>query len=255
MDFMLYAMAIGELRTYFSINDAMAGLLGTVTLVMSGVGGDPVRRGLGPSRSHARADGDDSALLVRLAWRGHLTDIATAAAVARAARHRHGRRMGLGGGADQRDMAAGPSQQGHQHHAVGMGHRLHRGGADGGAGPRRAGRGPGDVAVAVCRRRAAGALHALDPAPRARAGGVGDPRRGGRARGQPLRGDLRARPSRPDASSSSCSGRRSSSPTGASSSGFRRSSPGPWHRAARAWVSSARSDGSSPCRSARISAI
>ena len=32
MDFMLYAMAIGELRTYFSINDAMAGLLGTVTL-------------------------------------------------------------------------------------------------------------------------------------------------------------------------------------------------------------------------------
>jgi len=39
MDFMLYAMAIGELRTYFSINDAMAGLLGTVTLVMSGVGG------------------------------------------------------------------------------------------------------------------------------------------------------------------------------------------------------------------------
>ena len=39
MDFMLYAMAIGELRTYFSINDAMAGLLGTVTLLMSGVGG------------------------------------------------------------------------------------------------------------------------------------------------------------------------------------------------------------------------
>jgi MFS family permease len=39
MDFMLYAMAIGELRAYFSISDAMAGLLGTVTLVMSGVGG------------------------------------------------------------------------------------------------------------------------------------------------------------------------------------------------------------------------
>ena len=39
MDFMLYAMAIGQLRTYFGINDAMAGLLGTVTLVMSGVGG------------------------------------------------------------------------------------------------------------------------------------------------------------------------------------------------------------------------
>ncbi len=39
MDFMLYAMAIGELRAYFSIDDATAGLLGTVTLVMSGIGG------------------------------------------------------------------------------------------------------------------------------------------------------------------------------------------------------------------------
>jgi MFS family permease len=39
MDFMLYAMAIGQLRTYFGFNDATAGLLGTVTLVMSGVGG------------------------------------------------------------------------------------------------------------------------------------------------------------------------------------------------------------------------
>jgi MFS family permease len=39
MDFMLYAMAIGQLRSYFNINDAMAGLLGTATLVMSGVGG------------------------------------------------------------------------------------------------------------------------------------------------------------------------------------------------------------------------
>lgn len=39
MDFMLYAMAIGQLRAYFGIDDAMAGLLGTVTLVMSGVGG------------------------------------------------------------------------------------------------------------------------------------------------------------------------------------------------------------------------
>jgi MFS family permease len=39
MDFMLYAMAIGQLRTYFGFNDATAGLLGTVTLVMSGAGG------------------------------------------------------------------------------------------------------------------------------------------------------------------------------------------------------------------------
>src|SRR5215211_8383670 len=39
MDFMLYAMAVGQLRQYFGFNDATAGLLGTVTLVMSGVGG------------------------------------------------------------------------------------------------------------------------------------------------------------------------------------------------------------------------
>ena len=39
MDFMLYAMAIGQLRAYFQINDATAGLLGTVTLAMSAVGG------------------------------------------------------------------------------------------------------------------------------------------------------------------------------------------------------------------------
>jgi MFS family permease len=39
MDFMLYAMAIGQLRSYFGFNDATAGMLGTVTLVMSGAGG------------------------------------------------------------------------------------------------------------------------------------------------------------------------------------------------------------------------
>jgi MFS family permease len=39
MDFMLYAMAIGQLKAYFSFNDATAGMLGTVTLVMSAMGG------------------------------------------------------------------------------------------------------------------------------------------------------------------------------------------------------------------------
>ena len=39
MDFMLYAMALGHLRTYFGFGDDVAGMLGTVTLVMSGVGG------------------------------------------------------------------------------------------------------------------------------------------------------------------------------------------------------------------------
>jgi MFS family permease len=39
MDFVLYAMAIGQLRAYFAIDDAAADLLGTVTLVMSAFGG------------------------------------------------------------------------------------------------------------------------------------------------------------------------------------------------------------------------
>ena len=39
MDFMLYTMAVGELRRYFGFGDDMAGFLGTATLVMSGVGG------------------------------------------------------------------------------------------------------------------------------------------------------------------------------------------------------------------------
>jgi MFS family permease len=39
MDFMVYAMAIGQLRMYFGFGDDIAGMLGTVTLIMSGVGG------------------------------------------------------------------------------------------------------------------------------------------------------------------------------------------------------------------------
>ena len=39
MDFLLYVMAIGQLREYFGFSDSIAGLLGTVTLVTSAVGG------------------------------------------------------------------------------------------------------------------------------------------------------------------------------------------------------------------------
>jgi MFS family permease len=38
-DFMLYAMALGQIRTYFGFDDATAGFLVTMTLVMSGIGG------------------------------------------------------------------------------------------------------------------------------------------------------------------------------------------------------------------------
>jgi MFS family permease len=39
MDFMLYAMAIGRLKTYFGFDDATAGMLGTITLATSALGG------------------------------------------------------------------------------------------------------------------------------------------------------------------------------------------------------------------------
>ncbi len=38
-DFLLYVMAIGQLKTYFGFNDATAGLLGTITLLTSATGG------------------------------------------------------------------------------------------------------------------------------------------------------------------------------------------------------------------------
>lgn len=39
MDFLLYVMAIGHLKAYFDFDDATAGLLGTITLLVSAVGG------------------------------------------------------------------------------------------------------------------------------------------------------------------------------------------------------------------------
>ena len=39
MDFMLYTVAVQQLRAYFGFGDDTAGMLGTITLVMSGVGG------------------------------------------------------------------------------------------------------------------------------------------------------------------------------------------------------------------------
>lgn len=39
MDFLIYVMAIGKLKVYFGFDDATAGLLGTITLLTSAVGG------------------------------------------------------------------------------------------------------------------------------------------------------------------------------------------------------------------------
>ena len=39
MDFLIYVLAIGRLKMYFSFGDGTAGLLGTLTLVSAAVGG------------------------------------------------------------------------------------------------------------------------------------------------------------------------------------------------------------------------
>src|SRR5262245_22922066 len=39
MDFLLFIMALGRLKTYFGFDDSVAGLLGTVTLLTSAAGG------------------------------------------------------------------------------------------------------------------------------------------------------------------------------------------------------------------------
>ena len=127
MDFMLYAMALGQLRAYFEFGDATAGFLGTVTLVMSGVGGlvfGYVADRFGRTRALMAHDRD---LLV-----GSL-GAATSQSVLQLLFWRAVLGIGMGG-----EWASGAvlvsetwppraSQQGHQHHAVGLGDRLHRG--------------------------------------------------------------------------------------------------------------------------------
>ena len=106
MDFMLYTMAVGQLRTYFEFGDDVAGMLGTVTLVMSGVGGTIfgyVADRFGRTRALM---GDDPASSPLASLGAATSQIGDAAAVlARRARHRHGRRVGLGRRAGQRDLA------------------------------------------------------------------------------------------------------------------------------------------------------
>ena len=131
MDFMLYAMALGQLRAYFEFDDATAGFLGTATLVMSGFGGlvfGYVADRFGRTRALM---GTIVIFSLGVARCRDVAERAAAPFLARRARHRHGRGVGVGRRARQRDVAAAASQQGDQHHAVGLGDRLHRGGAAG----------------------------------------------------------------------------------------------------------------------------
>ena len=169
MDFMLYTMAVGPAPRLLRLRRRHCGH------ARDGHAGDVGcrRRNLrlrrGPLRPYAGADGHDPDLLVRLARRGDVANGDAAALLARAPRHRDGRRMGVGRGAGQRDLAGPPSQQGDQHHAVGMGARLHDGVDFGRDHPRRPVARRRRLALAVRRRRRAGLLHLVDSPLRSRA--------------------------------------------------------------------------------------
>jgi MFS family permease len=89
MDFMLYAVAINQLRTYFGFSDATAGLLVTTALVMSGIGG--LTFGYVADRFGRTRALMGTIVLVRIARCRHVANGNAAAAVARAARPWHGR--------------------------------------------------------------------------------------------------------------------------------------------------------------------
>ncbi len=245
MDFMLYAMALGQLRAYFELDDAGGGIPGHRDARDVGRRRPRVRLRRGPLRPHARADGHDRDLLIGFARRLDVAERAAAALLACRARHRHGRGMGVGRRARQRDVAAAAPQQGDQHHAVGLGDRLRRGGAArrGDLEPtvaRRRG-----LALAFRRRRRASAVRDLDQAQRAGVAGVERARETAARRGA----ESVSHHLRPEAASAvRCVSSRSAAPcssrTGAYSSGCRRSCRDPSSRAAPAWASSARCSGS-----------
>lgn len=91
MDFLLYVMALGHLKAYFDFGDATAGLLGTITLLVSAFGG--LLFGLIADR-FGRARALTWTILIFFALfarRCHFADADPAALLAAPARHWHGR--------------------------------------------------------------------------------------------------------------------------------------------------------------------
>jgi len=123
MDFVLYAMAIGQLRAYFTIDDAATDLLGAVTLVMSAFGGvvfDYVADRVARARALIV-----TILIFSLASLSSL-GASTSRTIVQLMMWRALLGVGMGGSerrARCSSARAGPraSQQGHQHHAVGLG--------------------------------------------------------------------------------------------------------------------------------------
>ena len=182
MDFMLFAMAIGQLRAYFSMNDAMAGLLGTVTLAMSAVGG--ILFGFIADRVGRTRALMATVLIFSLASIGASTSQSIAQLLAWRAV------LGIGMGGEWASGAvlvsetwpARSSKQGHQHHAVGVGDWLHHRGRRRRRVHRHAGAGPRGLAVALCLWCGARALRVVDTTVGAGTGGLD--RTAGRSRWQ-----------------------------------------------------------------------
>ena len=74
MDFLLYVMAIGQLKAYFGFDDATAGCSARSRCVTSGGWRYRLRRRRRSYRADAGPDGDDPHLLVLLARCGDVAD-------------------------------------------------------------------------------------------------------------------------------------------------------------------------------------
>ena len=125
MDFLLYVMAIGQLRAYFGFDSATAGLLGTITLLVSAAGG--LLFGLVADRF-----GRTRALMATiLIFSFSSLGAATSQTFVQLMLWRALLGFGMGGewaircGAGERDLAGRASHQGDQHHAVRLGDRLY----------------------------------------------------------------------------------------------------------------------------------
>ena len=198
MDFMLYAMAIGQLRAYFGFDDTTAGLLGTATLIMSGFGGiifGYIADCFGRTRalmgtillfSAASLGASTSQSVVQLLfWRALL---------------------GIGMGGEWASGAVLVSETWPPRIATKPsascspdGHSATSSPPSGGAHPQPAGAWRRCVAMALRCGRPAGRLCDLDSPAGARAAGVGCPREATSDSGEPVRRHLRAGAHRPHA--------------------------------------------------------
>ena len=170
---MLYALVLASLMSDLGIDRATGGLLGSLTLAASAVGG--IIFGVVADRWGRTRALSLSILIysVFTALCGVAQNVDAARGLPAVARHRHGRRVGQRRGAGLRDLAGEASRQGARPDAILLGHRLRR------RRHRRRAR-PAALRMArrVLRRHHPGALHAVDPPERRGTGNVAAQRAG-----------------------------------------------------------------------------